>query len=67
MSDKFQSDFGFKNKTCSECAYLTEKASIKYRDLTEKEAGLCRYYILHNNFALILKDERACPEFISKE
>ncbi|MFX0088102.1 MAG: hypothetical protein ACFFAU_20785 [Candidatus Hodarchaeota archaeon] len=67
MSDKFQSEFGFKKKTCGECAYLTEKAYIKYRDLTEKEAGLCRYYILHNNFALILKDERACPEFISKE
>ena len=62
-----ESEFTYKNKTCGECAYLTEKAPIKYRDLTEKEAGLCRFYILHDNFALILKNERACPEFISNK
>jgi hypothetical protein len=67
MSENSHIEFKFKNKTCGECAYLTERASIKYRDLTENEAGLCRFYILHDNFALILKDERACPEFISKE
>ena len=67
MATKSQSEFEFKDKKCGECAYLTEKAPIKYQDLTEEKAGLCRFYILHNNFALLLKDEKACPEFISNE
>lgn len=67
MSKNTLTDFEFKNKTCGECAYLTDKTQIKYRDLTEDNAGLCRLYILHDNFALILKKETACPEFISRE
>ncbi len=66
MANNSVSGFEFKNKTCGECAYLTDKAQIKYRDLTEKNAGLCRLYILHDNFALLLKNEIACPEFISR-
>jgi hypothetical protein len=57
----------FKNKTCEKCAYLTEKAHIHYGELTEEEAGLCRLHILHNNFAIMLKTEVACPDFIAKD
>ena len=67
MSNNKFTDFEFKNKTCGECAYLTDKTQIKYRDLTDQDAGLCRLYILHDNFALLLKNEIACPEFISRE
>ena len=62
-----ETEFDFKNKTCGQCAYLTDKASIKYADLTEKEAGLCRLLVLHNNFAIMLRDENACPDFIPRE
>ncbi len=61
------SEFDFKDKTCGQCAYLTDKASIKYGDVTEKEAGLCRLLILHKHFAIMFRDERACPEFIPRD
>lgn len=62
------SDLSYKGKTCENCAYLTEKAPIYYKEhITEKEAGLCRLYILKDHFAIMLKNEIACPEFISKE
>lgn len=69
MTEEFdESDFDFKDMTCGQCAYLTDKASIKHiGDITEKEAGLCRLLILHNNFAIMLRDERACPDFIPRE
>ncbi|MFX1506918.1 MAG: hypothetical protein ACFFDC_12510 [Promethearchaeota archaeon] len=68
MAEEFdESDFDFKDKTCGQCAYLTDKASIKYADITEKDAGLCRLFVLHNNFAIMLRDERACPDFIPRE
>ena len=57
-------EFSHKDQVCGECAYLTEKASIKFGDLTQEEAGLCRLSILHTNFAIMLKNERACPDFI---
>ena len=57
----------YKGKTCSQCAYLTQYAPIHISgELAEKEKGLCRLYILHNNFAVMLKKETACPEFLSK-
>ncbi len=62
-----EAEFDYKNKTCGQCAYLTDKASIRYADMTEQEAGLCRLFILHNNFAIMLRDERACPDFIPRE
>lgn len=62
-----ESEFDYKNKTCGQCAYLTDKAVIKYAEMTEKEAGLCRLLVLHNNFAIMLRDERACPDFIPRE
>ena len=44
--------FSYKGKTCGECAYLTEKASIHVSgDMADQEKGLCRLLILHNNFA----------------
>jgi hypothetical protein len=59
--------FSYKGKKCGECAYLTEKAPIRISgDMAEQEKGLCRLLILHNNFAIMLKEEIACPEFISK-
>ncbi|MHA1969808.1 MAG: hypothetical protein ACW964_18690 [Candidatus Hodarchaeales archaeon] len=67
MSNNKRSDFDFKNKTCGEYAYLTGKAQIKYRDIAEKDTSLCRLYILHDNFALFLKNEITYPEFISKK
>jgi RNA polymerase subunit RPABC4/transcription elongation factor Spt4 len=57
----------YKGKTCSQCAYLTEHAPIHISgELAEEEKGLCRLLILHNNFAIMLKKEIACPEFIPK-
>ena len=61
------SEFDFQDKTCGQCAYLTDKAAIKYGEITEKEAGLCRLLVLHKNFAVMLRDERACPDFIPRE
>ncbi len=62
MSD---STFSYKNKTCGECAYLTENAPIHLPgEIAKMEKGLCRLYILQKNFAIMLKDEKACPEFI---
>lgn len=62
MSD---STLSYQNKTCGECAYLTEKAPIHLPgEMAEKEKGLCRLYILHKNFAIMLKNEKACPEFV---
>ena len=57
----------FTGKTCNECAWLTEKFPIRSRDLTEKDLGLCRMYILHDTFAIMHKAEKACPEFIPKK
>ena len=62
-----ESEFDFKDKTCGHCAYLTDKASIKYGKMTEKDSGLCRLLVLHTNFAIMLRDERACPDFIPRE
>ncbi|MCK4848167.1 MAG: hypothetical protein KAT16_04010 [Candidatus Heimdallarchaeota archaeon] len=57
----------YKGKTCSQCAYLTKYAPIHVSgELAEEEKGLCRLLILHNNFAIMLKKEIACPEFIPK-
>lgn len=61
------SEQDYKNKTCDQCAYLTEKAQIHYGEITQEEAGLCRLHILHNNFAIMLKEELACPDFIAKD
>ena len=65
------SDLNYKGKTCGHCAYLTEKALIYYvhnkEHITEKEAGLCRLYTLKDHFAIMLKNEIACPEFIPRE
>ncbi|MHA2224354.1 MAG: hypothetical protein ACXAC8_04080 [Candidatus Hodarchaeales archaeon] len=61
------SELDFKNKNCSQCAYLTDKAPIKYGEITENEAGLCRLLILKDNFAVMLRDEHACPDFIARE
>ncbi len=63
MSDD---SFDYTGKTCGECAYLTDKAKIKMGDLTEKEAGLCRALILHQNFAVMYRDEIACPDFLPR-
>ncbi|UCG03733.1 MAG: hypothetical protein JSW11_07055 [Candidatus Heimdallarchaeota archaeon] len=69
MAEEFEdTEFDFKDMTCGQCAYLTDKASIKgYAEITEKEAGLCRLLVLHNNFAIMLRDEIACPDFIPRE
>jgi len=56
----------YKDKTCGECSYLTDKAHIRYAEITEEDAGLCRLHILHNNFAIMLRNEIACPEFVSR-
>ncbi|MHA2174718.1 MAG: hypothetical protein ACXABI_07810 [Candidatus Hodarchaeales archaeon] len=59
------STFSYKNRTCGECAYLTGKAPIHLPgEMADKEKGLCRLYILHKNFAIMLNDEKACPEFV---
>ena len=59
--------FSYKGKTCGECAYLTEKASIHVSgDMADQEKGLCRLLILHNNFAIMLTGESACPEFVPR-
>ncbi len=64
MDDKV---FSYKGKTCGECAYLTENAPIHISgDMAGQEKGLCRLLILHNNFAIMLKGEIACPEFVSR-
>lgn len=65
MSEESET-FDYKGKKCGECAYLTDKAQIKYGDLTEEDAGLCRLHILHTNFALMLRTEIACPDFIPR-
>ncbi len=69
MTEEFEeSEFDFKDMTCGQCAYLTDKASIKYGEqITEKEAGLCRLLVLYKNFAVMLRDEIACPDFIPRE
>ncbi len=60
-------EFSYKGKTCGECAYLTVKAPIHVSgEIAKKDMGLCRLLILHNNFAIMLKDELACPEFVSR-
>ncbi len=62
-----ENSFNYKGKTCSQCAYLTEHAPIHISgDLAKEEKGLCRLFILHNNFAIMLKKEIACPEFVPK-
>jgi len=64
MTDETNS---YKEKTCSQCAYLTQRAPIHISgELAEEEKGLCRLLILHNNFAIMLKKETACPEFVPK-
>lgn len=60
------SEVEYKDKKCGQCAYLTDKAQIRYGEITEEDAGLCRLHILHNNFAIMLRDEIACPDFISR-
>lgn len=68
MSEESEvSEFDYKDKKCGQCAYLTDKALIKYGEMTEEEAGLCRLIILHNNLAIMLRDERACPDFVPRE
>ena len=61
------SEIDFKNKNCGQCAYLTDKAHIRHGEITENEAGLCRLNILKENFAVMLRDEHACPDFIGRE
>jgi hypothetical protein len=62
-----ESNLSYKGKTCGECAYITEKAPIHVSgELADLEKGLCRLLILERNFAVMLVDERACPEFVSK-
>ena len=64
MEDKI---FSYKGKTCGECAYLTDKAPIHVTgDMADLDKGLCRLLILHNNFAIMLQGETACPEFVPK-
>ena len=62
-----EDSFDYIGKTCGECAYLTAQSKIKYHELTEADSGLCRYYILKNNFAVMLKNEIACPEFMPND
>lgn len=62
-----EDSFDYIGKTCGECAYLTDKFKINLRDLTEQEAGLCRALILHQNFAVMYRSERACPDFLPRE
>ncbi len=59
--------FDYIGKTCGDCAYLTQHSVIKFHDLTEENSGLCRFNILKDNFAIMLKNEIACPEFMPKE
>ena len=62
-----ESNISWKGRKCGECAYLTEKAPIHVSgELADLEKGLCRLLILERNFAVMLKDESACPEFVSK-
>ncbi|MHA1945746.1 MAG: hypothetical protein ACXAC6_16405 [Candidatus Hodarchaeales archaeon] len=62
-----ENTISYQGKTCSQCAYLTQFAPIHISgELAEKEKGLCRLFILHNNFAIMLQKETACPEFVPK-
>lgn len=61
-----EDSFDYVGKTCGECAYLTDKYKIKAGDISEKEAGLCRALILRQNFAVMYRDEVACPDFLPR-
>ncbi len=62
-----ENSLDYVGKTCGECAYLTNKYKIKVGDLTEKEAGLCRAIILHQNFGVMYRNEIACPDFLPRK
>ncbi len=62
-----EDSFDYIGKTCGECAYLTDKFKINISGLTEENAGLCRALILHQNFAIMYRNERACPDFLPRE
>ncbi len=62
-----ENSLDYVGKTCEECAYLTDKYKINVSGLSEENAGLYRALILHQNFAVMYRNEKACPDFLPRE